>query len=114
MTSHSKFSRGDFVRKKSGSEWAGLIVGEYSTTLTPEGYAVESAWHPGSVQIYPAAALKLMGQIATVGRCLVGGRDINGFKVPQAGIEDIARLLGQLRKLLDEYDRRIMDGARHQ
>ncbi|NCC29004.1 MAG: hypothetical protein EOM22_12900 [Gammaproteobacteria bacterium] len=56
--------------------------------------------------------LKLMGQIATVGRHLVGGRDINGFKVPQAGIEDIGRLLGRLRALLDEYDRRMVKAAR--
>lgn len=55
-----KFSRGDLVRKRSGSAWEGRVVGEYSTALTPEGYAVESAAHPGSVQIYPAAALDLV------------------------------------------------------
>lgn len=54
------FQRGDLVRKRSGSHWAGLVVGEYSTTLTPEGYAVESGAHPGSVQIYPAQALELV------------------------------------------------------
>ena len=53
-----KFKRGDHVRKISGAAWGGLVVGEYSTTLTPEGYAVESSAHPGSVQIYPAAALE--------------------------------------------------------
>ena len=53
-----KFRRGDHVRKISGAAWNGLVVGEYSTTLTPEGYAVESSAHPGSVQIYPAAALE--------------------------------------------------------
>ena len=58
--STKKFNRGDLVRKKSGSEWSGPIVGEYSTSLTPEGYAVESDCHPGSVQIYPAAALELI------------------------------------------------------
>ena len=52
------FKRGDLVRKRSGSQWQGRIVGEYSTTLTPEGYAVESDAHVGSVQIYPAAALE--------------------------------------------------------
>jgi dihydrofolate reductase (trimethoprim resistance protein) len=52
------FSMGDRVRKRSGSEWQGLIVGWYSTKLTPEGYAVESEVHRGSVQIYPAAALE--------------------------------------------------------
>jgi dihydrofolate reductase (trimethoprim resistance protein) len=30
----------------------------HSTKLTPEGYAVESEAHPGSVQIYPVAALE--------------------------------------------------------
>lgn len=54
-----KFKRGDQVRKLSGSEWQGRIVGEYSTALTPEGYAVESEAHAGSVQIYPAGALEL-------------------------------------------------------
>jgi hypothetical protein len=55
---------------------------------------------------------KTMGQIAQVARCLVGGRDINGFPVPQAGIEDIGRLLGQLRVLLDKYDRQMIETAR--
>ena len=53
-----KFRIGDVVRKVSGSEWEGVIVGTYSTALTPEGYAVESMTHKGSVQIYPAKALE--------------------------------------------------------
>lgn len=53
-----KFKRGERVRKKSGSQWLGHVVGEYSTNLTPEGYAVESEAHAGSVQIYPASALE--------------------------------------------------------
>ena len=52
------FGLGDRVRKKSGAAWQGRIVGWYSTKLTPEGYAVESEAHPGSVQIYPVAALE--------------------------------------------------------
>lgn len=52
------FRLGQIVRKKSGSEWEGQVVGWYSTELTPEGYAVESEYHKGSVQIYPAAALE--------------------------------------------------------
>jgi dihydrofolate reductase (trimethoprim resistance protein) len=52
------FKTGDLVRKKSGSEWEGRVVGWYSTDLTPEGYAVESMIHKGSVQIYPAKALE--------------------------------------------------------
>jgi len=53
-----KFRMGDLVRKTSGSEWQGRICGTYSTPLTPEGYAVESEAHAGSVQIYPAKALE--------------------------------------------------------
>ena len=52
------FAYGDRVRKKSGSEWEGRIVGYYKTALTPLGYAVESEAHRGSVQIYPATALE--------------------------------------------------------
>lgn len=52
------FKRGDRVRKKSGSSWHGIVCGEYNTILTPEGYAVESEREPGSVQVYPAAALE--------------------------------------------------------
>jgi dihydrofolate reductase (trimethoprim resistance protein) len=52
------FGLGDRVRKKSGAAWQGCVVGWYSTTLTAEGYAVESEAHPGSVQIYPVAALE--------------------------------------------------------
>ena len=53
-----KFFMEQRVRKISGSEWSGKIVGWYSTELTPEGYAVESEHHAGSVQIYPASALE--------------------------------------------------------
>ena len=52
------FGLGDRVRKKSGAAWQGRVVGWYCTKLTPEGYAVESEAHPGSVQIYPVAALE--------------------------------------------------------
>jgi hypothetical protein len=53
-----KFLLGDHVKKTKGSEWHGIIVGTYSTELTPEGYCVESWYEQGSVQIYPAAALE--------------------------------------------------------
>lgn len=56
----SIYKIGDRVRKKSGSEWQGLVVGHYSTKLTPDGVAVESESHSGSVQIYPVAALERM------------------------------------------------------
>jgi dihydrofolate reductase (trimethoprim resistance protein) len=52
------FFIGSRVRKRSGAEWQGRIVGWYSTALTPEGYAVESEHHAGSVQIYPSTALE--------------------------------------------------------
>ena len=32
----------------------------------PEGYAVESAFEPGSVQIYPVGALELWNEIRLV------------------------------------------------
>jgi dihydrofolate reductase (trimethoprim resistance protein) len=53
------FKLGDFVKKVSGSQWHGKVVGIYSTELTPEGYAVESWTEKGSVQIYPVKALEL-------------------------------------------------------
>jgi len=53
-----KFRMGDLVKKSTGSEWVGRVVGWYSTGQTPEGYAVESEAHAGSVQIYPAKALE--------------------------------------------------------
>lgn len=56
--SRATFALGDRVQKKSGAAWQGQVVGWYSTKLTPEGYAVESEFHPGSVQIYPVTALE--------------------------------------------------------
>lgn len=52
------FQLGDRVTKTKGSSWTGRVVGFYSTSLTPEGYAVESENEPGSVQIYPVSALR--------------------------------------------------------
>ena len=53
-----KFPFGQRVRKIKGASWQGRVVGFYSTELTPMGYAVESEREPGSVQIYPEAALE--------------------------------------------------------
>lgn len=53
-----KFHLGDLVTKIKGSSWTGKVVGFYSTSLTPVGYAVESINEPGSVQIYPESALQ--------------------------------------------------------
>jgi hypothetical protein len=60
-----KFKLGDTVRKTKGSQWSGIVVGTYSTALTPEGYAVESSTEKGSVQIYPAGALELAATPST-------------------------------------------------
>jgi hypothetical protein len=54
----STFALGQSVRKKNGSNWHGVVVGRYSTKLTPEGYCVESHYETGSVQIYPVNALE--------------------------------------------------------
>ena len=53
-----KFVLGQRVTKSKGSSWTGRVVGFYSTSLTPVGYCVESENEPGSVQIYPEAALE--------------------------------------------------------
>ncbi|GLS35098.1 hypothetical protein GCM10010869_06860 [Mesorhizobium tianshanense] len=37
--------------------WRGKIVGWYPTDLTNLGYAIESYFEPGSVQIYPETAI---------------------------------------------------------
>jgi len=52
-----EFELGQIVKKKSGSEWIGYVVGFYCTEQTPEGYAVESLHHKNTVQIYPLQAL---------------------------------------------------------
>lgn len=53
-----KFKLGDRLRKTKGSSWQGTVVGFYTTSLTPVGYAIESEREPGSVQIYPEKALE--------------------------------------------------------
>jgi DNA repair exonuclease SbcCD ATPase subunit len=63
MNTPPKFKLGDLVRKTKGSQWSGVVVGTYSTALTPEGYAVESSSEKGSVQIYPAGALEKVESI---------------------------------------------------
>lgn len=49
---------GTNLKKIRGGDWRGKVVGYYSTELTPMGYVVESCYHPGTVQLYPAAALE--------------------------------------------------------
>lgn len=74
---HLTFRDGEAVQKRSGGCWRGYVVGWYSTELTPEGYAVESMYEPGSVQIYPVAALEKI----TEDNLVDGGqiRPTNGF-----------------------------------
>lgn len=60
IAANTDWPLGTRVRKKSGSSWQGKVVGYYSTSLTPEGYAVESERETGSVQIYPCKALELV------------------------------------------------------
>ena len=54
---NAKWRLGDLVQKVRGSKWRGKVVGFYSTEATPIGYSVESAFEPGSVQVWPEAAL---------------------------------------------------------
>ncbi len=49
---------GSLAQKKGRSAWRGRIVGWYRTELTALGYAIESSFEKGSVQIYPATALE--------------------------------------------------------
>lgn len=51
------FMFGGLVQKKKGSRWRGRVCGWYQTQMTAIGFAVESAYEIGSVQIYPADAL---------------------------------------------------------
>lgn len=57
-----KFNYGDAVKKKTrgkkGAEWRGHVVGFYTSSKTTEGYAVESSFEEGSVQIYPASMIE--------------------------------------------------------
>lgn len=97
-----KFKIGDCVRKIKGSEWHGVVVGVYETELTYEGYAVESAYERGSVQIYPAAALEPWigkGEWA----CF---QDLYALLDEKQGeIEDLTAEVSRLRAALAERER---------
>lgn len=58
--SDAQFTLGQYVQKKGRASWRGRIVGWYRTEITPLGFAVESIYEPGSVQIYPQTALEPM------------------------------------------------------
>ena len=58
METHGfQYKYGDAVQKKTrggkGAQFRGHIVGFYQSSLTLEGYAIESAFEKGTVQIYP-------------------------------------------------------------
>ncbi|MBO9102394.1 MULTISPECIES: DfrB family trimethoprim-resistant dihydrofolate reductase [Rhizobium] len=57
--SDAKFQMGDYAAKKGRASWRGKIVGWYRTDLTNLGYAIESYFEPGSVQIYPETAIEM-------------------------------------------------------
>lgn len=52
-----KFHVGDFVKRSKGS-WYGIIVGGYSTHLTPIGYNVMSLKEIGCVHVEPEHTLE--------------------------------------------------------
>ena len=75
---------GTRVTKVSGAAWTGLVVGFYGTTLTLEGYVVESETEKGSVQLYPRKALKLATVAPPVNPATTFThlRDAEGYKIP--------------------------------
>lgn len=56
------FPLGARVRKKSGSQWQGRVVGYYSASRTQNGIAVESEREIGNVQVYPAEAFEIVSE----------------------------------------------------
>lgn len=94
MVDKPAFKMGDHVEKISGSSWRGRVVGTYSTDLTREGYAVESDTEKGSVQIYPAKALRL----ATP----ANGEQVERVKVLEEALRAIQRIAP--RDVHDGYD----------
>lgn len=98
-----KFKLGDLVRKTKGSQWSGVVVGTYSTELTPEGYAVESSSEKGSVQIYPAAALEgvraeISVPISQIAGLQAVGEALSGNPKALAAVEQLIEEVGRLQK----------------
>ncbi len=52
-----KFNIGDIVRKKSGYDWPGIVVGVNTTSYFVTTYGVENRFFPGTVHIFPAKNL---------------------------------------------------------
>lgn len=59
----ASFPLGTPVRKVSGPEWQGVVVGYYSSTLTPEGLVIEctAPGARGQVHVEPAKRMKRIG-----------------------------------------------------
>ena len=99
-----KFSMGDRVTKIKGSRWTGTVCGFYSSSMTPDGYCVESELEVGSVQIYPAQALTLLppSDAGEAHRCEVETlhAEIHHFKEAIC-LPDAERRQRRLSELLD-------------
>jgi hypothetical protein len=66
--SDAKFQMGDYVAKKGRALWRGKIVGWYRTDVTKLGYAIESYFELGSVQIYPETTIEAWTPPPILGR----------------------------------------------
>lgn len=54
----ARWTYGQYVQKRKGSMWRGMVVGWYTTDITAHGYAVVSWYEHNSVQCWPEAALE--------------------------------------------------------
>ena len=63
MTQADRFPLGTRVRKASGPEWRGVVVGYYSSTYTPEGLVIECTVPEvqGALHIYNPEQLEVTG-----------------------------------------------------
>ena len=52
------FPLGCLVRKISGPEWLGKVVGYYSSSFTPEGLVIECTAEGGQVHVEPAKRME--------------------------------------------------------
>ena len=62
-TLSDRFPIGTRVRKASGPEWRGVVVGYYSSTYTPEGLVIECTAEGarGQVHVEPANRMERDG-----------------------------------------------------
>lgn len=60
MDVEQQFPLGTRVRKISGPEWEGMVVGYYSSTFTPEGLVIECTAEGarGQVHVEPAKRME--------------------------------------------------------